>query len=117
MALTYEPLVDALQPVDRTTARQPTVNGTAPTVRARPDEHGAAGTGVALLPAAPSLPLVLSVVEVASLLGISKDLTYDLVARGELPSLRFGRRVVVPTRPLLALLDGGGVPEALRRSS
>jgi excisionase family DNA binding protein len=50
--------------------------------------------------------LVLSVAEAAALLGISKDLVYDLVARGELPSLRLGRRVVVPRRALLALIGG-----------
>jgi excisionase family DNA binding protein len=55
-------------------------------------------------------PLVLSVREAAALLGISKDLAYELVARGELPSLRLGRRVVVPTRPLLALVDGASAP-------
>jgi excisionase family DNA binding protein len=46
------------------------------------------------------------VAEVADLLGISKDLVYDLVARGELPSLRLGRRIVVPRRALLALIGG-----------
>jgi excisionase family DNA binding protein len=49
---------------------------------------------------------VLSVREAAALLGISKDLAYDLVARGELPSLRLGRRIVVPRRALIAFLGG-----------
>ena len=44
--------------------------------------------------------LALSVEEAAKLLGISRDLAYDLVARGELPALRLGRRVVVPRRAL-----------------
>src|SRR5438105_8055712 len=35
-------------------------------------------------------PLVMSVAEAARLLGISKTLAYDLVARQELPSLRLG---------------------------
>ena len=48
--------------------------------------------------------MVVSVREAASLLGISKDLAYDLVRRDELPSIRLGGRVVVPTRPLLKLL-------------
>jgi excisionase family DNA binding protein len=64
-----------------------------------------------------ALPIVLSVAQAASLLGISKDLAYDLAARGELPSLRFGRRVVVPTKPLITLLNGGGLPDALRRKA
>jgi excisionase family DNA binding protein len=40
--------------------------------------------------------LALSVEEAGTLLGISRDLAYDLVARGELPSVRLGRRLVVP---------------------
>jgi excisionase family DNA binding protein len=51
--------------------------------------------------------LVLSVSEAAGLLGISRGLAYELVARGELPSLRLGRRIVVPRRALEALLEAG----------
>ena len=49
--------------------------------------------------------LVLSVTEAAGLLGISRGLAYELVARGELPSLRLGRRIVVPRRALEVLLE------------
>ena len=49
--------------------------------------------------------LVLSVTEAAGLLGISRGLAYELVARGELPSLRLGRRIVVPRGALEALLE------------
>jgi excisionase family DNA binding protein len=49
--------------------------------------------------------LVLSVTEAAGLLGISRGLAYELVARGELPSLRLGRRIVVPRRALESLLE------------
>ena len=52
--------------------------------------------------------VALSVEEAGALLGISRDLAYDLVARGELPSIRLGRRLVVPRRAL---------EEALNRSS
>ena len=38
--------------------------------------------------------LTVSVTEAAELLGISRALAYELVARGELPSLQFGRRLV-----------------------
>jgi excisionase family DNA binding protein len=44
--------------------------------------------------------LALSVEEAGALLGISQDLAYDLVARRELPSVRLGRRLVVPRRAL-----------------
>ena len=49
--------------------------------------------------------LAFSVEETGRLLGISRDLAYDLVARGELPSLRLGRRIVVPRRALVAALE------------
>jgi excisionase family DNA binding protein len=48
--------------------------------------------------------LALSVEEAGALLGISRDLAYDLVARRELPSVRLGRRLVVPRRALEAAL-------------
>lgn len=54
--------------------------------------------------------LVLSVAEAAAMLGISKDLAYDLIARGELPSLRLGRRIVVPRVALFALVGATDYP-------
>jgi excisionase family DNA binding protein len=55
--------------------------------------------------------LALSVEEAGALLGISRDLAYDLVARRELPSVRLGRRIVVPRKALeetlLRLVDTG----------
>lgn len=52
------------------------------------------------------LPIVLSVPKAARLLGISKDLAYQLVSQGDLPAIYLGRRrVVVPTRRLLEFLD------------
>ena len=56
--------------------------------------------------------LVLSVTEAAELLGISRTHAYELVTRGELPSIRLGRRVLVPLRPLERLVDTGGVPQS-----
>lgn len=50
--------------------------------------------------------LVVTVEEAAQLLGISRGLAYELVRRGELPALRLGRRLVVPRRRLLALIEG-----------
>jgi excisionase family DNA binding protein len=49
--------------------------------------------------------LALSVEEAGALLGMSRDLVYDLVNRRELPSVRLGRRLVVPRKALEALLD------------
>ena len=42
--------------------------------------------------------LTLTVTEAAELLGISRALAYELAARGELPVLRLGRRIVIPAR-------------------
>jgi len=49
--------------------------------------------------------LTVTVEEAAELLGVSRALGYELVARGEIPSLRLGRRLVVPRRALDAMLD------------
>jgi len=49
---------------------------------------------------------VVSVPEAAEMLGISRRLAYDLVARGELEALRLGGRIVVLLRPLERMLGG-----------
>jgi excisionase family DNA binding protein len=49
--------------------------------------------------------LVLTVTEAARLLGVSRALAYELVRRGVIPSLRLGRRLVIPRRALLAMVD------------
>jgi excisionase family DNA binding protein len=54
--------------------------------------------------------LTLSVTEAADVLGISRAFAYELVARGELPCVRLGRRLVVPRKALDALLE-----DAVRR--
>ena len=43
------------------------------------------------------LPLMLSVPDVASVLGISRAGAYELVRSDGFPSLRIGSRIVVPT--------------------
>jgi excisionase family DNA binding protein len=48
---------------------------------------------------------LVTVEEAARLFGISWGLAYELVRRGELPVVRLGRRLVVPRRRLMALLD------------
>lgn len=50
----------------------------------------------------------MSVSEAALRLGISRAHAYRMVAAGELPSLRLGRRTVVPVVALRRLLEGGG---------
>jgi len=50
--------------------------------------------------------LTLTVPEVAALLGISRGTAYEAIRLGQIPSLRFGRRVVIPKAALQRLLDG-----------
>jgi len=52
--------------------------------------------------------LVLTVDEAAFLLSISRGLAYELVARGELPSIRLGRRIVI-SRVVLEKLTGATI--------
>jgi excisionase family DNA binding protein len=54
--------------------------------------------------------LTLTVDEVAQMLGLSRSATYEAIARGEIPSLRFGRRIVVTQRALHRMLGHGDLP-------
>jgi excisionase family DNA binding protein len=50
------------------------------------------------------LPPTLTVEQAGEFLGISRSAAYRAVSSGELPSVRIGRRLLVPTAKLLALL-------------
>ena len=54
--------------------------------------------------------LVYSVAEAGALLGISRAFAYELVARGELPVVRLGRRRLVPKAALCALVGANPMP-------
>lgn len=49
--------------------------------------------------------LVYSVEEAASALGIGRSLAFELARRGELPTVRLGRRRVIPRHLLLDWLN------------
>ena len=49
--------------------------------------------------------LTLTVDEAADLLGISRSLAYEVVRLGELPSLRLGRRILIPRRAIYELVE------------
>lgn len=49
--------------------------------------------------------LTLTVDEAADLLGISLSLAYELVRLGELPSVRLGRRILIPRRAIYELVE------------
>jgi excisionase family DNA binding protein len=61
------------------------------------------------LPQGTPLPGLLKVEEASALMGISRSAAYRAVATGDLPSVRFGCRLYVPTARLLELL--GLAPE------
>ena len=48
----------------------------------------------------------LTVTQAANMLGISRALAYELVARRELPAIRLGRRIIIPRHAIDAMLDG-----------
>ncbi len=50
--------------------------------------------------------VTLTVEEAAALLGISRTLAYELIARGDVPCLRLGRRIVISRRVLERMVDG-----------
>lgn len=49
---------------------------------------------------------VLTVPEAGAVFGVSRSAAFRAIARGELPALRVGRRVVVPVHALRRILDG-----------
>ena len=51
---------------------------------------------------------VLTVEEAAAILRISRGSAYEGCRRGDIPTLRIGRRVLVPRARLMALIEGGG---------
>ena len=54
--------------------------------------------------------LTVTVEEAAVMLGISRTTAYGCASRNEIPTVRLGRRVVVPTAALMAMLAGDGRP-------
>lgn len=51
-----------------------------------------------------ALPDVLTVVEFARLMRIGRNSAYEAIRRGDVGSVRIGRRVVIPRTAVLALL-------------
>ena len=50
--------------------------------------------------------LTLTVEETRKLLGLSRGLMYEALRRNEIPSVRIGRRILVPRVALMRLLEG-----------
>jgi excisionase family DNA binding protein len=62
----------------------------------------------------PRIPATIGVEEAGRLLGISRGSAYEAARTGELPTIRFGRRLLVPTARLAQML--GVEPEQLLKS-
>jgi excisionase family DNA binding protein len=56
------------------------------------------------LPDLTKLPPTISVEHAARLLGVSRSSAYRAAASGQLPTISFGRRLLVPTSRLLEML-------------
>lgn len=54
----------------------------------------------------------MTVEETGEALGISRSTAYDAVRRGEIPSIRLGRRLVVPTAAVRNMVQLDGVEMA-----
>jgi excisionase family DNA binding protein len=59
-------------------------------------------------------PLVYKAEQVSELLGLGLNQVYEGIKRGEIPSCRVGRRILVPRKRLLDMLNGGGTDATTR---
>jgi excisionase family DNA binding protein len=62
-------------------------------------------------------PLTMTVEEAAELIGISRTSAYLCAARGEIPTRRFGRRLVVLALPFLESLGECSTPSSVDEPS
>jgi excisionase family DNA binding protein len=67
------------------------------------------------VPAWQDLPAVMLVEEAAAVLRLGRNATYESVRRGEIPSIRIGRRLLIPKSGLERLLGVGA--EAAQRKT
>ena len=58
---------------------------------------------------------ILAVSEVAEMLQCEESTVQELLRRGELPGLKFGRAWIVPSEPLLQCLNQMALEEATKR--
>lgn len=54
--------------------------------------------------------LTFTVEEAGQLLGISRALAYEMARTGKLPTLRFGKRLVVPKKAIEGMLEKAATP-------
>ena len=51
------------------------------------------------------IPITFGPLELASIMGISRNKTYELVSEPDFPKIRLGRRIVISKRHFIAWLD------------
>ena len=62
-------------------------------------------------------PQVLTVEEAGKVLGLGKASSYQAAARGDIPTIRIGRRLLVPINGLELLLEQGSLQVAVPTSA
>jgi excisionase family DNA binding protein len=72
--------------------------------RVRPSRVNADSVAAEMTLEVAELPPTISVEHAARLLGLSRSAAYRAAANGQLPTISFGRRLLVPTSRLLELL-------------
>ena len=105
---------DTLAAVTEPGRHRADVSASVPAPAVEPDGHdspAAPGVTVNVVDAAPSvrtvspeLPPALTVTQAGQLLGVSSTRAYRAVHLGQLPTIRVGDRLLVPTAPLLEML-------------
>ncbi|MGH9169690.1 MAG: helix-turn-helix domain-containing protein [Acidimicrobiales bacterium] len=60
------------------------------------------------IPDKPVQRLTLTVEEAASALGISRSFAYEAIAKGEIPCIRIGKRILVPKIALEKMMESAG---------
>ena len=72
--------------------------------RVRPSRINGGTVAAEIMLEMAELPPTISVEHAAKLLGVSRSAAYRAAASGQLPTITFGRRLLVPTSRLLEML-------------
>ena len=51
---------------------------------------------------------IITIKEMSAILGIGRNTAYEAVKKGEIPSVKVGRRILVPSKALDKWLESGG---------
>jgi len=51
---------------------------------------------------------IITIKEMSTILGIGRNTAYEAVKKGEIPSVKVGRRILVPSKALDKWLESGG---------